>query len=1157
MANSTHNYLINRLLINQNSLNFIIEKRINLINELFNSLMENITLEEKEALSIEKQLKVLNVNVNNFFKVNNIFEDNLMFSTEYLNQKFSNIKKIKNNLKSDQYSITARFYLENDLCGDLINNLYKVIDGGKFIELNKDIFKEIIINNNWIFNFDEFTNELEVKLYSLEKEIEEEFQIHKKQYSNILEEVLNLFFTKDGIINKINELYNEGMKSFNNNMKNDILNLLNEILNTIFQHLSNEEKRVGNTQISIDRNTTLINNTILKYKQEILNKINNTIILVAEDYYQNINKKFYEEYINPCLDKYFEDLKDPITYPEYKLLNSSFNFNDIINNILINHQEEYKSITKKQIIFKHKLKLNEIYNIFNLEEIKKIIDNKIDSQHKNLVSVIDQKGVNNAGYNQYNLNSQIIGDINQTIESKMKEIESIVNSTKGENYQIEIKNWPDPNDFDFTIINDIDIKVNIIDDKIKNDFKKFIESEYKYENDSINSLLEEVIKNNFNNLLSYLIPSFGKKFFERIIKYNENFKIITLYDNLKYTITTTLSYYITILSLNSISALPIDLKINLYNLNNLDLIVKNYNKEILKKVDDKINDFIAYFQNYILIEYSKTFNEFYIDQKFNQKILSLIEPKVQQVNSYLMKNLQNYLNFYLKEPFIKTYKNVMNEKTNEMIIFANNQKELLRQNIFNKLTIKSEDILEEINENVNKTEKAINEYKAHYQNFIFNQEFIQYLNTFYENNIHQKFSNLITLINNAKSNNKNIALNNLMINSEKYENLFILNEFINATNNIYSFFEEEYINNITENIEKYDASNYKENFREKKREYKKNNLRFLTGNETQKDIEDFYYGKIANKALGKIFQKLLKASNLLKSTIDGGNEFDKLDEKINNFEKDLNKDYERSLNIINYKYKNGIFDDDLFNIFKERLINLFNNTKDYYSRIYENYNNIRDYLNESIYNIDKSLIECFNVTNNTFNEEYEEIKNEFIPMAINISSNKNVFNHYNFPFNNSITGEISYDININSQKKAYFSLNIEFEGIEDNQVTAKIINLSGPKDMNIEIISGTSTCGDIKKILTSNFQEANSTMIITYNSESTNINITNILNIKEYTYNIKTYRRDIIKAEDEFIEVNGIIINIGSLGEDECKDILEDDDKTLIKERKNSTTILI
>ena len=134
LVNSTHIYLKNRILVNQNYLNYIIKNRINLIDDLFYGLKENITLEEKKTLQIENQKNFLMVNEDNFFNLNNILEDNLLLTTQTLNQKLAIIKNIKNNIKSDQYSVVARFYLENILCGEQIEYLYKQIDEGTFIK---------------------------------------------------------------------------------------------------------------------------------------------------------------------------------------------------------------------------------------------------------------------------------------------------------------------------------------------------------------------------------------------------------------------------------------------------------------------------------------------------------------------------------------------------------------------------------------------------------------------------------------------------------------------------------------------------------------------------------------------------------------------------------------------------------------------------------------------------------------------------------------------------------------------------------------------------------------------------------------------------------------------------------------------------------------
>ena len=198
LAKITHNYLINRILTNQNDINYIVEQRLNLINEFFYNLIENITKLQKESLTIEKQINVLGFPRNNFFEVNNIFENNLIYEKEVLNNKYQSIKKINNNIKINQNIEAVRFYLENIECGRQIKNLYnQVYNKNKidFIILKENGFKDVI-SNNWVLNFDEFTNDLEVKLYNLRKEINEEFRIYKNNYVIRIEKELNYFLQK-------------------------------------------------------------------------------------------------------------------------------------------------------------------------------------------------------------------------------------------------------------------------------------------------------------------------------------------------------------------------------------------------------------------------------------------------------------------------------------------------------------------------------------------------------------------------------------------------------------------------------------------------------------------------------------------------------------------------------------------------------------------------------------------------------------------------------------------------------------------------------------------------------------------------------------------------------------------------------------------------
>ena len=118
-------------------------------------------------------------------------------------------------------------------------------------------------------------------------------------------------------------------------------------------------------------------------------------------------------------------------------------------------------------------------------------------------------------------------------------------------------------------------------------FQIFLSSEKEEQKIKINTLIQSIIKSNFDDLLNNIIPTFGNLFFERIIKYNENFKITSLYDNLKYSLTQTLLYYITLNIHKDVETIPKDLKIRLYDLNNLDKTVENKNKQVLKLLEKK------------------------------------------------------------------------------------------------------------------------------------------------------------------------------------------------------------------------------------------------------------------------------------------------------------------------------------------------------------------------------------------------------------------------------------------------------------------------------------------------------------------------------------------------------------------------------------------
>ena len=756
LTNSTNNYILNRVLANQNQFNYIADYKKSLVNEFFQNLMKNITLAEEKSLKYEYQLEFLGVAKTNFFQINNLLNKHKKSLESSL--KFENIFSFLNYIDSDQFSISSEMYVENLESENQIKRLYSSINDESFILLDTEQkkFEDIIIKNNWVFNFDELNNELEIKLLNLNKGINEEFLTKRENYKQKLEKLIHRFFTKERIIEKIIELYNEGIKNYDNDLKVTILNNIDDISNYIIDYFNNETERLSNNVISFNNSTVKIKNTIKEFKQKILNKLNDTLIKIPNEFNETIIDKFYSDSVEICLKAFYDNLTVREENEDYKLLNLSYDFKNIINGILSELQKEYKDITKKQLSYKYNRKIQEIYSIINLDEISNLLNNKIDKKFEtDLIPIIKDKFIENAGYEEYDINNDKKSEINSFIDSKLDKIEILINSTKEENYNIsKIKNWETKNNFDFSQQEDQDI----IEVEIKSDFEAFIKNKKIYEELSINILLEEIIERNFNNSLNYLIPSFGKKYFDKLLKYNENFKISTLYDNLRFSISCTLAYYIA-LTTNDINALPKDLKIKLYSLNDLEERIETNNNEIINKINKTLDSFVSGESKFILSEYKNYFNnEISVENRFSSKILSKIKESLFNMEEKIRKICQDTFIQFLKDPFIESYTKVMNKKTYEMLRFANDQKELIRRNLFNKFTIDSDQVLNEVNEKLNLTIDSINKYKEHLDTFKIDNEIIQFLNEYGQKNIHPLFSNIINMVNEAKKNSKNHIL---------------------------------------------------------------------------------------------------------------------------------------------------------------------------------------------------------------------------------------------------------------------------------------------------------------------------------------------------------------------------------------------------------------
>ena len=224
-------------------------------------------------------------------------------------------------------------------------------------------------------------------------------------------------------------------------------------------------------------------------------------------------------------------------------------------------------------------------------------------------------------------------DIDSRINSSLEKIKNNLKIIEI-NREIIKKNWTEILDYS-----------GIDCDSIRDGFDTFIQQKINYEEISFNTFLKDNIRNNFNILMNNFVDAFGNDFFERIIKYNENFKIPSLYNNLKYSLGITLTYYQKLYSIKkTISSLTKDLKIKLYNLNNFDLIVSEKYKKALDLLNNNVDEFIENSMNYFINNYKLLLKEdISIKSQLNEEFNINLVLTLEEISNLLQ---QDYISLF-------------------------------------------------------------------------------------------------------------------------------------------------------------------------------------------------------------------------------------------------------------------------------------------------------------------------------------------------------------------------------------------------------------------------------------------------------------------------------------------------------------------------------
>ena len=1121
---AVYQYIVNQIPTNQQGFNNSLNMRKKEVIDIFNKFLKNISNSKSDALSLNNQLYFLQVPSSNFFDSNSILAKINNELSTILKYKGTLLYRTKNGKQNDEYSLSTRFYLENSLNGWQIDELYKPINEDIFVYLNLEKFKELL-SNNWIFDQDDFINRLNLSLYNSNLEIKNSFlNGEREKYYKLLEDKITLFYTKESIQSKIAEQFKTQIKEIDLNLKNSIKQNIQEILDKIKTILTNEIERLKTTATSLTNDFSKINQTIENYKNKIINYLKTDILnKIVNDFYQNMINKIYINRFETGLNEYLNKAYTfSLTCITYETLRSSYNIGEISYNIVKELVTEYKNTAKKSIDNKRDEYIAKLSQEAGIEELKQLINNEIDPKYSDLLKVLKDKAKNNpgdAGYSEYDLSNQIKTNLNSTIDEKMKIINNNVAKIKGDKFDVDYYGW---DIFDYDDIPEFD--------QINTNFEVFIKKKINNEKNSINAFLQEIIKNNFNILIDNLILTFGAEFFDRVIKYNENFKITSLYQNLKYSLVVSLQYYSTLNGLKkNVDSLTKDLKIKLYNLNNLDLIAKEKNQKVLNLLSQKADDFIEESMYQIIKDY-KTFlkEDISIQNSFNNKILESISINLEVITSQLEKDYKYLLNENFKKKLINSYSKVMDEQTKDMIETVENLKQQVKSIFDDLFSIDIDKVLNETNYKMNVTLDSINEYNNYFNSFKIPEEFIKFLNSYGKSTIEPTYKGLENLLNKET---KNLTIQFLDKNSEEYEKIYNTDKFYEEMNKTYKSIKEENIDIILNEIQSYGSTEneYKDNLQNEIDKIERRNLRRLNGEGTEEDISEEYKEKVADKSIDENFHKLLNSSENTISFINSFEYFYKFEENLEKYLTKLNISYKESQETIDTVYKE---EEETYELLTERLQTLNNISLNYYLEIKESFYSLRKYIEDNLKEIYNSLNLCANSTYKIFATKYEEISNS--SEAIDAQQDK-----IEEEINNIKKTSISQNTEYNTEAKIkslfmkarfIFSLLTEEEGnIKKPKVKASVINQIRPKSIVFEISNSFGTCGKNIQKVEVQFNNVSYITDLNFDTKSTLINVTTKTDFDSYKYYISKYKID--NSDDN---VCNSFLGINICFEEEC-----------------------
>ena len=1093
LINKSYKYIIQKIPTNENDFNDILKERKKELKNYFDDIKEEIADSEFEYVSIENQLNILQTNEKDFFKVKYLLDKNKNETEETLEKAIEDIWSFEMFLEpGDQYSLVMRYYLENQEFGKSIEQYYEPVDKGEFLYLNLNKFKDILYDN-WIFDTDDFVNLLNNALSETDKEIKNELFVKLEEYSTIIENEINKFFDDD-IENIINSFYVDQIKDLISSQIENIQKKALELIDEVETSLKAEIERIKNNPGLFQLNMDIIILGIKNLENLIKYNINASIFEVLNTFNNNMHKNLYINCIQSKLANYLNQAKiitSSNEFKKYELLNSSYNIGEIIYNLtkdVINNYENIiiKKINNKYAEYYEKIKLSvNLTNIYTILETK--LQNIIQSDLSPLITPANN--CTSITCAKFNFSQETMNNINTITSQKTNNIRSEMSAIKGNNYLVNYACR-----LDFT-----NSGLNVIK-PICESLKLFLSYEKEQQVSRINEYIKNAIKSNLEDFLNDVVPNFGNEFFERIIDYNINFKLVNLYENLHYSLSQTLLYYHALNIVTDVNDLPYDLKIRLYQLNDLDITVVNKVEEIKELSERKLTELIDELKHLAKNTYNQFIkNNSIIQKNFNPNILEKIDLNLEEIMPDIEKHYQTVLQTYLKEKFMKSFSDVLDEATKDTIKFFNEEKNHLMQELDNLFSSREDKDLNEVNRNINSTLESIRAYK----NFFLTFKLTEGAKSFFLNYAKNTLIPILQQFNkDLYERMKEIIITEI---NEKSEGIELLSPepFKNITNMLYTeliFGSILYVHNETYRYCETEEI-YRNNLISARNKNNNNLERRRLVEESEEDSADEIKQRIESMDVEESLDLLKNKTRNTKKTIENLYAFYRIALKIHDYKFKLNIDAKA----INTTIAQNRYSDEIQRFLKTKLSTLYNTLVYYYNEINYNVFLLQQDLIDSFTSIYDTMVLCIDITSNVLNDEYKKISDE--TERINktrsnyIEEFLDTFN-YVHPSENMMTkGFASFN---SLSEYAEFKLDFDLEGnkFKYPKIKAKIFNKIIPEDVLIKVITGNGFCIQKGHEFNINFNDASYTLTVEYDTKSRYINITTYTKVDKYQYSL-------------------------------------------------------